>query len=406
MRFVVAQIGARHGYAVPAVLEQAGLLERFYTDLTADAGVGRWLVKWGSLFGAGNISQRLAGRRLPQSIRAKTTSLGWTTLRHGCYRALCQGGPEETFRRQLRWDRALGTTMVRHGFGRSTHFYGMLGECAPMLAEAKRRGLGTAVEIYILLSAERIVQAEQAAFPEWEGAPARLDAIRREFGEQQNLLARADLAVCPSSAVKRDLVDNFGFSDERSALVPYGVQKDWFLLKPNPIKGRVLFAGTAGLRKGIQYLARAAVLLRARGRNYEFQVAGEVTRLVARQPDCRFLSFLGRVTPTRLRELYRTADVFVLPSLAEGSATVTYEALAAALPVITTAVAGSVVRDGVDGRIIPERNPAALARAIEDLIENRPLRDQLANAARRRARDYEREKYARRLIAALGALTT
>ena len=38
MRLIVAQIGARHGYAVPEVLEQAELLERFYTDICADIG--------------------------------------------------------------------------------------------------------------------------------------------------------------------------------------------------------------------------------------------------------------------------------------------------------------------------------------------------------------------------------
>ena len=401
MRFVVAQIGARHAYAVPAALERAGLLEHFYTDLTADTGVGGWLVKWGPLLGAGRMSQRLARRRLPECIRAKTTTLGWATLRHGCYRALCRPGPEENFRRQLRWDRALGTAMVRQGFGQGTHFYSMLGECAPMLAEAKRRELGTAVEIYILLSAERILKREQAAFPGWESAAPDFDAIRREFSEKHHVLASADLAVCPSEAVRRDVVKEFAFPAERTALVPYGVEKGWFSVEPSPVKGRVLFAGTAGLRKGIQYLARAARLLREHGRNYEFQTAGDVPNLVARQPDCRCLNFLGRVTPERLRELYRTADVFVLPTLAEGSATVTYEALASGVPVITTPAAGSVVRDGVDGRIIAERDAAVLAGTLETIIENRPLRDRLSRAARQRAHDYEREKYGARLVAAL-----
>jgi hypothetical protein len=38
MRFIVAHIGARRGYAVPAILQRAGLLERFYTDVCANAG--------------------------------------------------------------------------------------------------------------------------------------------------------------------------------------------------------------------------------------------------------------------------------------------------------------------------------------------------------------------------------
>ena len=43
MKFIVVQIGARRGYAVPAILEKAGMLERFYTDICADVGLGRWL---------------------------------------------------------------------------------------------------------------------------------------------------------------------------------------------------------------------------------------------------------------------------------------------------------------------------------------------------------------------------
>ena len=48
-----------------------------------------------------------------------------------------------------------------------------------------------------------------------------------------------------------------------------------------------------------------------------------------------------------------SADVFVFPSLFEGSAVVTYEALAAGLPSVVTPSAGSVVRDGVEGFIVP-----------------------------------------------------
>jgi glycosyltransferase involved in cell wall biosynthesis len=98
---------------------------------------------------------------------------------------------------------------------------------------------------------------------------------------------------------------------------------------------------------------------------------------------------------------FSTADVFVLPSLAEGSAEVTYETLAAGVPVITTASAGSVVRDGIEGFIVPERDETALADAIERIIENRSLRQRLSDAARARAREYTMERYAKRLVSVL-----
>jgi hypothetical protein len=40
VKFIVAQVGARRSYAVPAILEKAGMLDRFYTDITGDIGLG------------------------------------------------------------------------------------------------------------------------------------------------------------------------------------------------------------------------------------------------------------------------------------------------------------------------------------------------------------------------------
>jgi glycosyltransferase involved in cell wall biosynthesis len=103
----------------------------------------------------------------------------------------------------------------------------------------------------------------------------------------------------------------------------------------------------------------------------------------------------------RIHEEFAAADVFVLPSLAEGSAEVTYEALAAGVPVVTTVAAGSVVRDGVEGRIVPERDPEALADAIARIVEDRDRRARMSVAARERARDYTWERYGERLVGAL-----
>jgi glycosyltransferase involved in cell wall biosynthesis len=402
MRFVVAQIGARHGYAVPAILEKAGMLERFYTDMTADVGFGRWLMKCGPLMGFRRAAARLAARRVPASILPRTSTFARPCFWFACNRALCSPNPEDRFRQQLRWSRALGLAMVRRGFGNATHLYSMLGECGPLLAESNCRGLTVVTEIYILLSSERILKCENDLFPDWEPAPMDLHAVRREFPGEDELLARTDFAVCPSEAVRQDLEQNFGFPPGLSAVVPYGVDQSWFEAPSRPVAGRVLFVGTACLRKGIHYLAMAAEHLRARNRNYEFRIAGDVAPQIANHPDAKLLGFLGRLPRNELRQEYAGADIFVLPSLAEGSAEAAYEALAAGLPVVTTAAAGSVVRDGIDGRIVPESNPMALALAIEQIVENRPLRAKLSKSARWRALGYTLDRYSQRLLAALG----
>ena len=77
------------------------------------------------------------------------------------------------------------------------------------------------------------------------------------------------------------------------------------------------------------------------------------------------------------------ADVFVFPSLFEGSAVVTYEALACGLPSVVTPEAGSVVRDGVEGFLVAPRDVLALAERMEQLGNDPGLRDRMSAAAPR-----------------------
>ena len=404
VRFIVVQIGARHGYAVPAILEQAGLLERFYTDLCGDIGWGRRIARARCVPGLRPSLSRLAGRRLPLAVRERTRTFAWPACRHALQARRAPRDAAAAFRQHLRFSDALGRAMARAGYGSATHVFSMLGECAPFLIEGSRRGLRIVSDVYVLLSAERLLAAERRAFPGWEPDVPDFAAMRRECEREDVLLSRSHHFICPSSAVQDDLIANFGISRERTSLVPYGVQRHWLSVEGQPARGRVLFVGEATLRKGVHYLAMAAERLRRTGYGYEFRVAGGVSRWVSEQPACRNLHFLGRVPRARIHEEFATADVFVLPSLAEGSAEATYEALAAGVPVVTTRAAGSVVRDGIDGRIVPERDAVALADAIAEIVEDRDRRARMSIAARQRARDYTWERYGERLVQALQAL--
>ena len=97
------------------------------------------------------------------------------------------------------------------------------------------------------------------------------------------------------------------------------------------------------------------------------------SRLISKRSS-RWGGFHTRRCPPVLRQ----ADVFVFPSLFEGSAVVTYEALASGLPSVVTAEAGSVVRDGVEGFVVGARDVAALAARMETLGRDRELRARMA----------------------------
>jgi glycosyltransferase involved in cell wall biosynthesis len=98
---------------------------------------------------------------------------------------------------------------------------------------------------------------------------------------------------------------------------------------------------------------------------------------------------------------YAWADVFLLPTICEGSATACYEALAVGLPVVTTPNAGSVVRDGVDGFVVPIRESEAIVERLERLAEDRDLVDRMSTDALVRASEFTLAKYGERLITAL-----
>ena len=118
-------------------------------------------------------------------------------------------------------------------------------------------------------------------------------------------------------------------------------------------------------------------------------------------PRCR-PTYLGQVPRSQIQEEFCRADLFVLPTLAEGMALVHLEAMACGVPVITTPNCGSVVRDGIDGFIVPIRDAQALADRMQQLLEDRSLRARMGAAARERARDFTWQRYGERLLDALG----
>ncbi len=79
-------------------------------------------------------------------------------------------------------------------------------------------------------------------------------------------------------------------------------------------------------------------------------------------------------------EIMRSLDIFVLPSQAEGISNTILEAMASGLPVVATAVGGNpeLVEDGKTGLLVPHSDPAAMARALLDLIEDKQKRQQMS----------------------------
>lgn len=397
-RFLVIQYGARHGYAIPAAFHRAGTLDGVYTDLTAAHGLGRVLARaaaGGGAGGGGPFAKALSRRLPPHEIAAHIQTSGAAWLAAKAVRATVKGPRGTAIATRLAKSLA-ERQMVARGTGEATHLYTMLGEGGRFVRQARAAGLKTVGDVYIALSADPIVAEEVRRFPDWGEAAPNHSRAAAQAGRNATLLA-CDLLVCPSDFVRDDLVAHHGVAAGRTLVVPYAVSPRWLSLRAAPEPGRVLFAGSANVRKGIHHLAAAATRLKGLAK---VRVAGGVSARVRAHPDARDLTFLGHLGPGEMEAEFAAADVFAFPSLAEGAASVTAEALGAGVPVVTTKAAGSIVRDGIDGIIVPERDPEALAEAVRTIVQDRDRREAMSLAARERAQSFTWDGFAATVIEA------
>jgi glycosyltransferase involved in cell wall biosynthesis len=210
---------------------------------------------------------------------------------------------------------------------------------------------------------------------------------------------KADRVLVPSEYVRRTLVER-GTAPDRIAVLPYGVDVERF--RPQPPEARrtfrMLFVGNISQRKGIKYLLEA--LRRLKLPNSELVLVGRIVGPPsALEPYADLFRHVPHVPYHEVHRLFADADLFVYPSLHEGSAFATYEALASGLPVICTPNTGSVVRDGTDGYLVPVRDIPALMEKIELLYRDPARRIAMGAAARERAQEFTWRAYRERLAA-------
>ena len=230
----------------------------------------------------------------------------------------------------------------------------------------------------------------------------RLDLTELDWLHQRRLrdVMLADRILVPSDHIAGELIRH-GTPEDRITVIPYAADTNRFQPDTSKVPGDTctfLFAGGITQRKGIKYLLEAWRKVRRPG--WTLQLLGALPQDPG--PLCPYLTevdHLGHVGHAEMPAKMAAADVFVFPSLFEGSAVVTYEALACGLPSIVTPNAGSVVRDGQDGLIVPVRDVNALAEAMVRLGSNPELRATMAASARIRAEAFDWPRYHAAILA-------
>lgn len=204
--------------------------------------------------------------------------------------------------------------------------------------------------------------------------------------------AMADAILVPTGYVAQTFYDR-GFAPEKVKKAPYGVDLTQFYPDGAPPEDafEVLFVGQLGIRKGIKYLLEA--FERFDHPRKRLTLVGppqaETADLVAKAVATGHVVATGSLPRDGVRERMSRSHVMVLPSVEEGLALVQAQALACGCPVVAVPPTGcdDLFTDGVEGFIVPSRDPGAIADRLAELADRPELRAALSAAAVERVKD-------------------
>jgi glycosyltransferase involved in cell wall biosynthesis len=213
----------------------------------------------------------------------------------------------------------------------------------------------------------------------------RVPIPRWMFARMNRELERADLILCPSLFVRDSMVAN-GIPASKCFVNPFGADVSIFKKRESvPPRPRFICVGTICVRKGHQYLFRAFELVKKQLPDAELICVGNVKCDFRKEwPKWRdtFTHHEG-MSHNEIAELFQSCTAFVLASVEEGFARAIPEAMAAGLPVVATHESGAttLVRDGVEGFIVPSRDPDPLAEAMLKAARDATLNRRMGEAA-------------------------
>lgn len=250
-----------------------------------------------------------------------------------------------------------------------------------------------------------VLRAEGAGFSgdcHWQ-----LDAL---FGRRiKRRCFQAEACVAPSPAIERELIAA-GYPRERIHGIPNGVKPAakataaarigirrtltesdprWAAPGESPV---AVFCGQLLAAKGLQHLLEAWRTIVAKRSDARLWIVGDGPERPRLERLISDLGLTGRAALTgaidQVKDFLLAADLFVLPSLEEGTSLALLEAMSHALPIVASDVPGNraVVRHEVEGLLVPSQDPASLAAAIQRIWGEPDLADRLGAAAAIRVR--------------------
>jgi starch synthase len=384
--------------AILKSLDDAAILEQFITQIAIpeDGKLNHYLT---ALPFARKAKDMLARRRISSHWQGRVSTY---PVRELLRTGLSRCGMGDVFLDRAWWwaERGFDRAVARDWAGKCEFLYGFELSSAETFRAHKRRGGKTILNQLIAhyKTVQGLMLEEIERYPE---AATNYDRhIIKSSGRVNELkdeqYALSDLILANSEFVRQSFIEA-GIPSEKVVVVP-GASPVIQTKGPasrvtKPL--RFVSAGSQSIRKGTIYLLDAWRRLRSHN-DAELWLVGKSTL-----PSQLYEGLPGKVvikpavSQAELFDIYSKSAVLVLPSLCEGFALVILEAMAHGLPVITTANSGSgdFVEDGVNGWVVPIRDPRELALRLEWCTENRDQLNEMGQLSRLKASKWTWEEY-------------
>jgi len=195
------------------------------------------------------------------------------------------------------------------------------------------------------------------------------------------------ITICSQATIE---ASNEGFPPSQITRIPNGVNTDFFhpAWKQQVQPGKIIFIGSLNPMKGVHLLIECVARLKEENQQIKLEIIGDgqerskLEDLTSALGITNMVRFYGEIRD--VRKHLQEAELFVLPSFSEGLPNVILEAMATGLPVISTRTGGipDIIEDGINGLLVEPRNIDQLCEAVNRVLGNRALAQQLALKAR------------------------
>ncbi len=404
MKILVAHPAQQHSYRLAAALEKAGMLYKYATTvyykrnsltaLTAGLLRGRFRVKARNRR-CGEIPNRKVIQFCEAEGLLKLLALNTSILKDK-YRRIKYDTADRFAEKAAQY-------AVEHGVDAVITY----DDTSPILFETLKEKAPGVIRI-LDMSAANILYMRSIYEKDIQLAPRFEKRLREErkicwdpftLERTERELKATQYFLVPSDFVGRSL-EYSGIRREQIFHCPYGVdtdefsQKEYGKLNPGARPLEFIYVGGVKELKGISYLLEAfkripreQAFLTVVGK---YDAADEDTA-----PYAEFVNFTGTVLHSEVPRLLQKADVFVLPSLGEGMALSAIEAASCGLPLILSENTGleELVRDGINGFVVPIQSTEALIDKITYFIENPGKIEEMGRKARETAEEYSWDRY-------------